>query len=208
MQTYVGAVWAAAFLVNGLNNSNIVGNNRPLWATLWDSWTDNLYGAIGGALNNNGGYGINPEGQFLGAAGATIKGPRYNVTDNSGQGVLTVACLPPNTQNLNPPPMSLLVVNTGGDISNASIGFSGSASATGTVYMWQINSGADNSFNANGGNNSASPTGNTVVPVIRKSTSTPFTMGGSVISGVNMPGGSVSIFYTQTDFPNQSWIAV
>jgi len=208
MQTSVGGVWAALMLVNGLSCPNITGTNRRLWATLWDSWSDNLYGAIGGAAFNNGTYNIDPQGQLIGAAGATIKGPRYVVHDNSGSGLVTVACIPPNPNNLNPPPMSLMVINVSGSDLTPSVGFSHAPVGTATVYGWQMSSGTTLSFNPNGGANSASPTGYTVIPVIRKSTSATFSMTNGIISGgVSLPNGSVTIFYTQTDFPNQSWIA-
>jgi hypothetical protein len=131
-RTYIGAVFAAAGLLDSLNQAKF-----PFWAAIWDALGDGNYGMIADPLNGDpGGYGIYPQG-FLTAQGVrNIFGPRYQVTTNS-TGLGTCAVVPSAGR------FGLMVVNNGQGNKSGSIALSHwpvNSTGTATANVWQMRS--------------------------------------------------------------------
>lgn len=128
---YIGAVYAAAYLLQSLNGSPV-----PFWAALWDAYDDGTSGII-----QDPNMAIAPAGAFLGQAVRTVFGARYTVTVNSA-GLLACACEPAAGH------FGLMIVNAGQGAQNGQkIALSHwpvNQNGNGSANVWQLTSSNGN----------------------------------------------------------------
>jgi len=164
-RTYLGATFAAAGLLDSLNQSRL-----SFWAAIWDPLGDGNYGMIADPLNSDPpGYGIYSQGYFTGQGVRTIYGPRYQVTSNSA-GFRTCAVVPSSGH------FGLMVVNSGQGAQTGVAALSHwpvNSSGTGTINKWQMSS--------------ATPTGDGV--------RTTLSVTAGVVQSTSFPDPSVTILW-------------